>query len=466
MVERAAGGEATGEDAAQPGARKGLDAGWQRALGWIERELGGRVARWELQPRWRPAMHVDLERGGERLPLYFRGDRGALDHGVYPLEHEMRVLERLERDGIPVPHVHGFCPDPRGIVMQRCAGRANLATAASEAERTAVLDHYIEILADMHRLDVADFEAVGLARPRTAEELGFGDLAHWERSYRRQKRRPDPMIEFTLGWLRRNVPRDRSRAAVLHGDAGQFLFENGRVTALLDFELACIGDPMADFAGLRNRTLSEPLGDLGRALRRYEQLTGEPADRRAIDYHTVRFGLCTPISTAHLVADPPPGVEYVQYLAWYLVYGRLCLEVIAQMQGLALRPPALPAAEETRHSAGFRALAERLETPADAGAAAAYQLATARRLAHYLARAERFGPALEAENLDEVARLLGRRPSGWQQADAELERFVLAAGPEHDAALVEILQRRTLRHESLLAGALNELEGTRIDPLD
>jgi aminoglycoside phosphotransferase (APT) family kinase protein len=445
--------------------REGLDAGWQRALAWIERELGGRIARFELQPRWRPAMYLDLERGGERLPLYFRGDRGALDHGVYPLEHEMRVLQALEKHAVPVPHVYGFCPDPRGIVMQRCPGRVNLATAASEAERTAVLDDYVEILAKMHRLDLADFEALGLARPRTPESLGLGDLDHWERSYRKQKRRPDPTIEFTLGWLRRNVPRERQRAAMLHGDAGQFLFENGRVTGLIDFELAYLGDPMADFAALRNRTLSEPLGDLGRALRRYEQLTGEPADRRAVDYHTVRFGLCTPMSTAHLVADPPPGIEYVQYLAWYLVYARLCLEVIAQMQGLPLRPPALPPEAATRHSAGFTALREMLEPPPGADAFATYRLASARRVAHYLERADRFGPALEAEHCDEVARLLGRRPPTWQQADAELERFVLAAGPEHDAALVAHLHRRTLRHESLLTGVLNELEGARIEAL-
>jgi hypothetical protein len=48
--------------------REGLDAGWQRAFAWIERELGGRIARFELQPlaprdvptraRWRaPAVY-------------------------------------------------------------------------------------------------------------------------------------------------------------------------------------------------------------------------------------------------------------------------------------------------------------------------------------------------------------------------------------------------------------------------
>ena len=34
-------------------------------------------------------------RGGETLPLYFRGDRGEADHGAYSLEHEMGVIERI-----------------------------------------------------------------------------------------------------------------------------------------------------------------------------------------------------------------------------------------------------------------------------------------------------------------------------------------------------------------------------------
>jgi hypothetical protein len=365
-----------------------------------------------------------------------------------------------------VPHVYGFCPDPRGIVMERCPGRTNLATAESEAERVAVLDHYVEILARMHRIDVAEAEALGLERPRTPEALGLGDLDRWERAYRRTKRRPDPMLEFTLGWLRRNVPRHRSRVALLHCDAGQFLFERGRVTALHDFELACLGDPMADFAGLRNRTLSEPLGDLRRAVRRYEELTGEPVDLRAIDYHTVRFGLVTPLATAHVVADPPPGAELIQYLAWYLVYGRLCLEVMAHLLGLALEPVALPEPVTTRHSTAHAALVAMLAPKPELDPFQAYQLRAARRVAHYLKQAELLGPALEAQDRDEVAAILGHRPDSWEQADAALEAFVRRASSKADAPLLRYFHRHVLRREALLRGALGELEGVTIQRLD
>jgi hypothetical protein len=364
-----------------------------------------------------------------------------------------------------VPHVFGFCPEPRGIVMQRCPGRSNLATAESEAERVSVLDHYVDLIARMHAIDPGEGEAIGLSRPRTPEDLGLGDLDHWERAFRREKRRPEPMIEWTLRWLRRNVPRNRSRVALIQGDAGQFLFERGRVTALHDFELAYLGDPMAEFAGLRNRTLSEPLGDLRRALRRYEERTGEPADLRAIDYHTVRFGLVTPLSTAHLVADPPPGVELVQYLAWYLVYGRLCMEVLAHLIGQELAPIEVPKPVATRHSAAHAALVEMLQPKPGMDPFRAFETRTAERTARYLRRADLLGAALEAEDLEEVGALLGRRPGSWQEADARLEAFALAAGPEADARLVQYFYRRLSRHEALLQGALRELEGVCIEKL-
>jgi aminoglycoside phosphotransferase (APT) family kinase protein len=447
---------------------EGLEPEWQRAFEWVGREIGGRVVRWERQPRWRPAWFLDVERGREIVPIYFRGDRGALDHGVYPLEHEMKILQLLERHAIPVPHVYGFCPDPRGIVMQRCSGRGTAALAAveDEAERQGVIDHYVEIIARMHRIDVAEAEAIGLERPTSAEQIGLGDLAHWERAFRREKRRPEPMIEFTLRWLRRNVPLHRTRAALIQSDSGQFLFERGRITALHDFELAYLGDPMAEFAGLRNRTLSEPVGDLRRALRLYEELTGEPADLRAIDYHTVRFGLATPLSTAHLVADPPPGVELVQYLAWYLVYGRLCVEVMAHLIGQELSPIAERKAIATRHSTAHTALVAMLAPSEDPDPIRRYERATAERVARYLQRADLLGPELEEEDLDEAGAILGRRPESWSDADARLEAFVQAAGPDDDARLVHYFHRHILRHETLLQGALRELEDVMIEQLD
>jgi len=437
----------------------GLSPTWQRGFAWVERELGGRITSFERQERWRPAWFLELERDGETLPLYWRGERGETDHGVYALEHEMVVLQVLGAQGLPVPLIYGLCDDPRGILMQRCPGRANLATATSDAEREAVLDHYMELLAQMHGLDVGLFEAVGLERPKSSEALGLGDFDAWEATFRRQKRRPEPLVEFGIRWLRRNAPVHREQVSFLACDSGQFLFDAGRVTALLDFELAYLGDPAADLAGMRCRDLSEPLGDLSRGFARYAALTGSPLDLPVIDYHTARFGLVTPLAVAHLCADPPPGVNLAQYLSWYLVYGRVAIELIARLTQTPLEPPSLPDDRPTRHSVGHRSLVSQLQ------AAEGYETDAALRMALYLERVDRLGPALEAEDLDEVAALLGHRPSSWLVADAELEELVAAAGPERDGELARYFYRRSLRHEALLLPAMRELEHAQLQPI-
>ncbi len=439
---------------------------WEVAFQWIERELGGTVVRWERQLRWRPAWFIDLVRDGETIPLYFRGERAETENGARALEHEARVLGVLEEHGIPVPHVYGLCDGPHGIVMERSPGRANLDTAADDAERTAVLDDYMEILARMHAIDPAAFEGVGLARPSGAQALGLGDLEHWEATYRRHKKRPEPLIEFGLGWVRRNVPENRSRVSFIAADAGQFLFENGRVTALLDFELARLGDPAADLGGMRSRDLSEPLGDLSRAFARYGELTGEAPDVRAIHYHTIRFALCTPLAVAHMVADPQPGFDFAQYYGWYVVYGRAFLEVMAELRGIELEPVPLPSGGESRQAPAFRSLVNALGGGGSGADFEGYRTDAARRVALFLARADELGEAVEAANLDDIGDLLGKRPSDWREADEALERFVVHAGPDDDERLLRYFHRRVCRQEDLLAPAMRELEGASVQRID
>lgn len=379
----------------------------------------------------------------------------------------MHVIEVLEKHGIPVPHPYGLCQDPPGLLLEGCPGRPNLATADNEAERVAVLDQYIEILARSHAIDVAEFEAIGLRRPQDAERSCLGDLPLYERQYRSHKRQPDPMIEFQIRWVRRNVPRHRSKVTFLYADSGQFLFDKGRVTAVLDLEMAYLGDPAADLAGLYSRDLSEPLGDLRRAMRKYAEFTGEDVDRRAVDYHIVRFGLINPLTLAHLCADPEPSMNYVQYLAWYVVYSRCPLEVLARMIGAELEPPPLPEPAPSRRSPAYEFMISALD-PQQGGddAERTYELDRLYRVAQYLDRSDRYGPALESDDLDDVAAILGNRPRNWQEADAELERFVLDAGPERDAELVRYFHRRLLREEALLQPALRELDDVRMPPID
>jgi len=435
------------------GWRSALEPRWQRAIAEVERMVGGRVVRVERQARWRPAFDLDVECDGAIVPIYFRGDRTE-GSGVYGLEHEYGVLQVLAAHGIPVPRLYGFCTEPRGIVMERAPGRANLATARDDEERHAVLDRYIDLLVTMQRIDVAAFEAIGFRRPAGATELALADLPRWEQSFRARKQRPEPLIELVLRWLHGHLPLHRTRACFATGDAGQFLFDDGRLTAVIDLELAFLGDPLADLGAMRSRDASEPLGDLSRAYRRYAELTGEPIDLEVLHFHTVRFALNTPLAVAPLCAAPPPGFNLAQYLSWYLVYGRLPLEVIAEVEGIALEPPSLPEPAASRFGVAHDALVSVLET-GERG----YTTDTALRIASYVRELDRRGARVAEQDTDELATLLGRRIDDPFQADAALEARVAAAGRDETAAIVRYLHRRTLRHEALLRPAMRELAG-------
>ncbi|MGH0029212.1 MAG: phosphotransferase family protein [Myxococcota bacterium] len=433
---------------------------WRAAFETVGRLVGGRVVEARRQARWRPAWFLTVERDGERVPVYFRGDRGQGQGGGGALEREMGVLQVLERHGIPAPHVHGFCEKPRGIVMQAAPGRANLATARDDAERVAVLDHYMELLARMHAIDPAEFEKCGLDAPASGDAAAWVDFARWESGYRQATTAPEPLIELCILWLRRNVPADRGRRGFLTGDAGQFLFEDGRVTAVIDLELATLGDPLADLGALRSRDVSEPLGDLSRGLRRYAEVSGESIDRSLLNFHAVRFALNTPLAVAPLCQRPPPGLDYAQYLGWKLVYGRLALEIIAEEMGVGLTPPALPPeddAPEPAHDALLAMLGARRET--------SYEADAAFRVGQYLRERALRGDAVAAADLDEAAALLGARPGDRADADARLEARIRADGFEITPDWIRFLHRRMLREEALLRPAMRELADARFQKL-
>ena len=442
---------------------------WRRAFAWVEQTLGGRVLRAERQARWRPAWFLDVERDGEILPLYWRGDRGLEGiNSVYDVRYEATFYPILEAHGVPVPHLHGLCPEPLGILLDRMPGRANLATAESEAEREAVLLHYMELLARIHAIDPGEFERAGLTRPRDPRAIAAGDLEIWVREFHKAKRRPEPMLEFLIGWCRRNAPEHPREATLVLSDSGQFLFDAGRVTSVLDLELAFLGDPLADLAALRTRDMAEPLGDLPRAFHHYASVSGREVDLQAVRYHSARFNLYTPLTTAHLVADPPPGLDYGLYLAWQIAWARASLDAVAETMDLELPPIRVPARTPTPRSAAARALVEMLRMPGEGGGETPfqrYERLRALRTAQLLQGAEGLAAELDAEEQDEAAALLGRRTRNWTARDAALEELVASAGPERDAELLRYFHRRIQREHELFRGAMGEVEDAVMRPL-
>jgi len=447
--------------------REALPSHWRQAFEWTEQHLGGRVVAWEAQPRWRPACFFELEKNGEILPLYWRGARGEFHTSIRPLEREMQVIEVFERNGITVPHPYGLCEEPPGLLLEKIPGRFGLETATDDAHRVQILDEYLTELAKVHSIPIEEFEAIGYRRPESAEASCFGETGNFERGYRAAKTLPDPMIEFQLGWCKRNVPQGREGLSFLVCDGGQFMFDETRMTGLIDFELGYIGDYAADLASFRTRDLTEPMVvPLGDIMRRYGEISGRDVDFGVIDYHTIRFSLLNPLSVANQLANPVPDANYVQYLGWYVCYGRCGLEVMANMTGTELDPPSLPDARPSRRSVAIGQLTGLLDpTLAGADEEQAYRLDRMQRSAIYLDRSDRYGAALDADDIDDAEKLLGTRPATWQEADAQLEELVLASGPERDDEFIRYFHRRLSREEALLHPVLREQQDAALPPL-
>jgi aminoglycoside phosphotransferase (APT) family kinase protein len=416
---------------------------------WIATNLGGDVTAVSRQARWRPAWFVDVRlHGGAELHLYVRGERTDMAP-IFPLEHELRVQQLLYDNEIPVPRVYGFCDNPKAIVMERTFGSVDFRDHAT-SERDSVMGHYAEILARMHALDLAPFVRAGVERPADDTEVARTGMRAYERAFRSSKRRPDPYMEFCLGWLDRNPPKHRIRPAVVVWDSGQFMHRDGRVVSLLDLELAHIGDATMDLAGLRMRDTVIGYGDLRDFYDRYRSFSGQPVDLDAIDYHHFAFTFTTQLALHRALADPTPESDLMNYKQWCSETNLYALESLAQFVGVPLEDVEVPEPQESPMSVAHRHLVRSLRAIQGIDELAVYQQRIAFRLARHLDRFDEIGSIVVERDLDDIATLVGTRPQSWQQGEATLERFVLDSGAERDAELIALFNRRLHRQRMLL----------------
>lgn len=415
---------------------------------WVEAELGARVVAVERQPRWRPVWFVDAERGDERLELCVRGERVDIP-GVWPLRHEMTAQALMEAGGIPVPRVYGWCDDPPAFVTDRVPGRPDFA-GIPEPERDAVMDEYMGILADLHRLDPGPFVEAGIAHAVPPETPATVGMRAYERVYRANKRRPDPFLEFCLGWLARNPLDPGGREAVVVWDSGQLHHDAGRVTAVLDLELAHVGDPMMDLAGFRQRDSILHYGDMDRLYSVYEARGGFRVDLAAVQHHHFAFTLSNQLAFHSALADPAPGSDYMTNLQWCCETNLFAVEALAEILGVDLEPVEIPVGSTSAVAVAHGHLVALLRSIVAADEFEQYRLRTAFRLARHLERFDRAGDACVAADLDDLHALLGWRPGTWAEGDAALEEFVVGDGGRHDEELVVLFHRRLWRAHQLL----------------
>ncbi|MEA3300460.1 MAG: phosphotransferase [Pseudomonadota bacterium] len=425
------------------------------------RMIPGTITRFARQARWRPAWDVDMIIDGEPRRIHVRAEKGKNYVGPMGLRQEAAVHDILERHGIPVPHVYGMMEDPVAIVMDLIPGQINLATARSDGAREAIRTQYIEALAALHEVPTAEFSAIGLPVPGTPREIALGLYEACEKIYRqRMAGRPFALMEFIWRWVVRNVPEHRQRAAFITADSGQFLFQDDRLTGLIDFEVGYVGDPIAEFAGMRLRDSTEPLGDINTLMDHYEQLTGDRLDKNTVEFHTAGFCAVNGFLLWPLAFDPDINDDYVAYLSFSVGTTRWAINAIAEILGVDLRDIDPPAAAPLVYDAATRHLRESLPRLGGHGDMADYEMGKADSLARYVERANLHGRAVQADNLADAAQLLGRPLASPEDAEIALVDFIQGAGPERDANLVRYFHRWLLRQDFLLRGCGSSSWGT------
>jgi len=430
------------------------DAAEVRVRQWLERELHGNVLSIVRQDRWRPAWFAEVDVAGERHAIYVRGHRGGRYRDLTTLAQEADILRILGANDVPVPRIYGMIEHPQAIVMSRLPGRVNLATADSDAARDSILDQYIEAMRRMHDIDVAAFATIGLPVPSGKSDIALIMYQRAYDSYRLAKTAPNPMIEFMWRWLQRNYPRDRERRALIQADSAQFCFDGSRLTGLIDFEAAYVGDPCAEFAAMRIRDCEERLGDVASLARKYEAATGDRITKDAVEFHTAGWALVTPMQWEDAVRNPAPGDSWLEYFIWYVGVGRWGLEAIAEVLGTSLpvieEPQSSPSSPFTR--AVYPHLLSVLDEWPRGNDYDNFRAASARSVATFASRLHQYGPGLEQQDIDEISTILGRRQLDLPTAEAALEEFVLSADPDQDPALTQYFHLWTQRQQFLVRG--------------
>jgi aminoglycoside phosphotransferase (APT) family kinase protein len=404
------------------------------------------------QTRWRPCWFARVERDGEQLELVVRGER--VDTCIQPLRQEFKFHGLLERQGIAVPRLYGWLEDIEAVAMQRVAGRPDF-SGVPQLDRDRIVDEYLQQLARLHALDLKPFIEAGMTRAPTPD--GSAVLMHYEleRLWRARKRHPNPFLEFCLGWLHRNPPRSEGRETPILWDSGQFHHHDGHLVALLDLEFGHIGDPMADLAVWRMRDTLIPFGDFNRLYERYSVLSGREVDIDAIKRHHFAATLSNEMIFGAAVLDPVSETDLMNNMQWNSETNLHATEALCEYLELEAPSIDVPAAMHHRTANTYQHLIQSLKNLSGADEFAAHEIRLAFRTARHLARCSEIGAALAEADLDDVHRILGRRPANWWEADAELERFVLADREtgRFDAQLIGLFHRRNLRNHVQLGPA-------------
>jgi aminoglycoside phosphotransferase (APT) family kinase protein len=205
---------------------------------------------------------ADAEHEPERRELVLRRDPpGRVGEGERTVE--FRVVQAAGAAGVRVPRVYWCCGDPQVLetpfyVMDHVAGEAlprRLLREPKFAEARRRLPAQLAAeAARIHAVDPANPALAGLEAPPPGSSPARVEVERLATAARALSPEPHPVLELAERWLLARLP-TATRCALVHGDfrLGNVLCDEQGVTAVLDWELCKIGDPVEDLGWLCTR---------------------------------------------------------------------------------------------------------------------------------------------------------------------------------------------------------------------
>ena len=200
-----------------------------------------------------PTYHVQA---GSHAYVVRKKPPGKLLPSAHAIDREFRVQNAVAGSGVPVPKMLLFCDDATIIgqpfyVMEYVEGRIftdRLLRACSPAHRTAMYSQMNAVLARLHRID---FRSVGLDTFGRTDTYVARQVQRWSTQYAASGVEEVPELQHLTQWLVHHMPKGEE-VALVHGDyrLANLLFHPSepRIVAVLDWELATLGHPLADLA--------------------------------------------------------------------------------------------------------------------------------------------------------------------------------------------------------------------------
>ncbi len=176
----------------------------------------------------------------------------------YSAAPQYLALQALEGHAVPAPRAYYWSDDTSILgapffISELVRGQAPIpwgpGSEMSDEFRHSLGTQFTDALGALHTIEWRHSGLARLACHVSVQNAALLQIEEWEGNYHRWALKAYPMFHFALRWLRAHQP-TAPRVSIIHGDyrLGNFLESDGKITAILDWELVHLGDPHEDLA--------------------------------------------------------------------------------------------------------------------------------------------------------------------------------------------------------------------------